>query len=79
MKGNSEVVNWSTYHGLKEDEKSNQYHIFSRKEFDNSIRDKLGPDISPDNFTDVNLEYTPLYEMYEDNITDSECGLADKT
>ena len=26
-KGNDEVVHWSTYRGLKEDEKYNQYHL----------------------------------------------------
>ena len=45
MKGNGEVVNWSSYRELKEEEKSNQAHILLRKEFYNSIRDKLDPDI----------------------------------
>ena len=72
-------MHWSTYCGLKKDEKSNKTHISFRKEFDNSIRDKLGPYISPDDFLDVNLEYTPLYEMYENDTTDAEGGLAGKT
>ena len=71
-KANGEVLHRLTYHGLKEDKKSNQAHVSSRKEFDNSTREKLGTKISPDNFLDVNLEDTRLYEMYEDNTTDEE-------
>ena len=71
IRSNGEVVHQSTYHGLKEDYNSNQSHILLSNEFDNSIRDKLGPYISPDNFPDVNLEDTPLYEMYEDYTTDT--------
>ena len=54
----------STYSGLKEDEKSNLSHTSFRKEFDNSIRKIFGPDISPDDFPDINLEGTPVYDMY---------------
>ena len=50
MKGNGEIVKQSTYRGSKEEEKSNQDNISLRKEFYNSIRDKLGPYISPDKF-----------------------------
>ena len=50
-----------------------------RKEFDSNIREKLGSEILPDNFPDVNLEDTPLYEMYEDDTIDVEGGLAGKT
>ena len=39
----------------------------------------FGPDISPDYFPDVNLEDTPLYEMYEDDTTDVGGGLAVNT
>ena len=54
----------STYHGLKEDNNSNQDHTFLIHELDRNTRDKFGPDTSPDNFPDVNLEDTPLYDMY---------------
>ena len=76
MTSNGWVVNWSTYRGLKEDEKSNQFHISLRKGFDNRIKEKFGPDISPYDFPDVNLEDTPLYGMYEDDTMDAEGGLA---
>ena len=36
------------------------------------------PDISPDDFPDVNLGYTPLYDMWEGDTTDVEGGLSDK-
>ena len=78
-KGNDEVLHRSTYRGLNEDKKSNQDHISSRKDFNINIIDNLGPEISPDNFPDVNMEDTPFYEMYEDNTTDVESGLAGKT
>ena len=54
------MVHQLTYHGLKGYKNSNQALISLRKEFDNSIRDKLGPDILPDEFPDVNLEDTTL-------------------
>ena len=76
---NGEVIHCSTYRGLNEDDNFNQAHILLRKEFDNRIRERIGPDISPDNFPDVNLEDMPLYEMYEDNATDVEGGLEGKT
>ena len=64
MKSNGEVVHCSTYRGLKEDWKSNQSHTSLRKEFDNSIREIFGPEISQDDFPDINLEGTPVYDMY---------------
>ena len=78
MKANDEAVHCFKYRGLKEDEKSNQAHILLRKEFYNSIRDRLGTDISTDDFPDVSLEDTPLYEMYEYKTTNAEGGLAGK-
>ena len=36
-------------------------------------------EISPDNFPDVNLEDTPLYEMYEDDKTDAKGSMAGNT
>ena len=79
MKVNCEVVHRSTYHWLKEEENSNQAHILLRKKFDSNIRCKVVPDISPDDFPDVNLEDTPLYEMYEEDTTDVEGIFARKT
>ena len=46
---------------------------------DSNIKDRFGPDVSPDNFTDIILEDTPLYEMYEYDTTDVEVGLAGNT
>ena len=46
-----------------------------RKEFDTNINNKFGPDVSLYDFSDVNLEDTPLYEMYEDDTTVVEGGL----
>ena len=50
-----------------------------RKDFYSNIKDRFGSDISPDDFPDINLEDTPLYEMYEDNTIDVKGGLADNT
>ena len=47
------------------------------KDFDNSTRGIFGPEISPDEFTDVNLEDTPLYDSCEDDTIDAEGSLAD--
>ena len=60
-----------TYHGIKEDEKSNRYHTSLRKEFDNSTRETFRTDISPDDFPDVNLEDSPRYEMFGDVTADA--------
>ena len=38
MKANRAVVHHSTYHGLKEDDKSRPVHLSLRKDFDTSIR-----------------------------------------
>ena len=79
MNGNGEVVHRSTYHGLKEDEWTNKAHILLRKEFDRNNKDMFGPDVSTYNFPDVHFDDTPLYEIYEDNTIDVECGLAGNT
>ena len=79
MKGNCEVVHRSTHHGLKKQERTNQAHLLLWKDFDSNIKDRFGPDISPDNFPDVNLEDTTLYEMYEDDNTYAEGGLTGNT
>ena len=50
-----------------------------RKVFDNITRERFGPEISPDDFPDVNLEDTPLYDIYEDDTTDCEGGLPGKS
>ena len=50
-----------------------------RKEFNNIIREDLGPDISSDNIPGVNLEDTSLYDKYDDDTMDAEGGLADNT
>ena len=50
-----------------------------RREFDSNTKDIFGPEISRGNFTDINLEDTPIYEMYEDNTTDMEGGFLGKT
>ena len=78
MKANREVVHRLTYRGLKENEKSNQVHISLRKHFYNSTREIFGPDILPYEFPDVNLEDTPMYDMYENDTTDAEGDLVDK-
>ena len=55
VKANVEVVHRLTYRGLKEDWKSNQTRISLRNEFDNSVIDKLGPDISLDEFPEMSI------------------------
>ena len=62
-----------------EDEKSNQVHISLRKDFDKSIREISGPEISPDDFSNANLKDITLYDMYEDDTIDAEGGLVDNS
>ena len=79
MKANVKLVHLSKYRGLKEDEKYNQVHVSLRKDFNNMIRELFGPDISPDDFSDVHLEDTPLYEKYKDDTMDAKGCLAYKS
>ena len=79
MKGNNEVVHRSTYRELKEDEWKNQSHTYLTKEFYSNIKDRSGTDVSPDDFPDIHLEDTTLYDMYEDDTTDMESGLSGNT
>ena len=60
MKENGDIVYWSTYCGLEDDEWKNQAHIYLRKEFDSNIKDRFGPDVYPHGFSDKKLEDTPL-------------------
>ena len=76
MKANGKVVNCSKYCGLKQYDNSNQVHVSLRKAFDDSITDRFGPEISPGDLPDVNLDDTPLYDMYEENNRDVERGFA---
>ena len=55
MKVKGKVIHCSTYHGLKDEDKSSQVHMSLRKDFDNSIREKFGSDISLDDFPDASL------------------------
>ena len=70
MKSNGEVVYRSTYRPLTDVERVNLAHIARRKEFDESITERYGPDASPDDFPDMNLQDTPNWDLYDDGIDD---------
>ena len=69
-KDNGEVVHSSTYDALTESEAQNSAHISRKETFDKNISVKLGPDVPPDDFPEINLEDTPLYDLYEDDHKD---------
>ena len=71
MKNNGEVVHRSTYAALTESEAPNLAQISRRETFDKKKTVKLVPDVSPDDLPEINLEYTPLYDLYEDAHMDS--------
>ena len=50
-----------------------------RKEFYSNIKDSFGPEVSPDSFTDIDLEDIPLYPIHEDDTTYVEDGLTGNT
>ena len=54
-KENGEVVHRYTYDDLTESEAHNLVHISRRETFDKNICVKLGPDVSPDDFPDINI------------------------
>ena len=58
---------------------ANQSQISLRNEFDSKIKDGLGPEISLDNFPDINLEDTPLYKMTDYDNTDVKGDLVGNT
>ena len=66
MKSNGEVVYRSTYRPLTNIERVNLSHIARRKDFDESITKKYGPDASPDDFPDMNLQETLNWDLYDD-------------
>ena len=69
-KENGEVVHRYTYDALTESEAQNSTHISRKETFDKNIYVKLGSDVPPDDFPEINLEGTPLYDLYEDNHKD---------
>ena len=59
-KENGEVVHRSTYDALTKSEAHNVAHISRRELFDKKISVKLGPDVPPDDFPEINLEHNSL-------------------
>ena len=59
MKSNAEVVYCLIYRPLNDAERVNLANIAKRKDFDELITEKYGPDASPDNFPAMNLQETP--------------------
>ena len=55
LKESGEVVHCSTYNALTESEARNLAHNSRRKTFDKNISVKLGPDVSPYNFPEINI------------------------
>ena len=68
MKSNGEVVYRSTYRPLTDAEKVNAAHIAMRKEYDENIAERYGPDATPDDFPDIKEWNTPEYPQYSDGI-----------
>ena len=71
MKDTGEVDHLSTYNALPESEAQNLAHISRQETFDKNISVKLGPDVSPDDLPEINIEDTSLYDLYEDDHNDS--------
>ena len=65
LKSNGEVVYRSTYRSLTPQEMNDEEE--SRREFDKKIEEKLGPKAVADDFEDMNMEETPVFEKYEDD------------
>jgi len=49
-----------------------------RNNFDREIAEKFGPDATPGDFVDVNLEAMPEYDLYDDGTGDGLQGSPDK-
>ena len=60
---------------MNEDKWKNKAHISLKEEFDSNIKDRFGPEVSPYDNPDINLDDTPLYKIYEDDTTEMEVGL----
>jgi hypothetical protein len=71
LKQNGERIHRSTYRALTDDEINDPVEQQERAEFDASIKEKLGPEAKPDDFSvDVDVEtVTPHLDRYEDGET----------
>ena len=76
---NIEVVHCSAYPGIKKDENTNQAYKSLRKDCDKIIKEIFWPDMSPYDFSDGNQQDIPLYDIYQDDTTDTEGFWDDKS
>lgn len=60
----------SAYHGLPPEGIANQVDQDAKKNFDESIGVKLGPNASIDDFKDLGIDESPNYEKYNDDYHD---------
>ena len=70
MKYNAEVVHYSTCSALTDAGIYNLARICMREKFDKNNAEIYGTDATTDNFTKINLEDTPYFELYEENNGD---------
>ena len=63
---NGEVVYRSTYRALTDAERTNMAHVSRRVKFDHNMQDKFGPEISPDDFPDLDIPNTPEHDNFDD-------------
>ena len=72
LKGNEKLVHRLTHQLLNKSDIQSPEHIYMNDAFDKNICKRIGPDSTPDNFPDINIEGTPNYDFYED---DSDNGM----
>ncbi len=54
------------YRALTDGERTNAAHVLGCVKFDHNIQDKFGPEISPDDFPDLNIPNTPEHDNFND-------------
>ena len=67
LQANGQVIHAATYRGLNEDELTDPKHLEEQKEFDASIKKRLGEPFTESKAIDLGLT-TPEYELYEDDL-----------
>ena len=67
LKQNGEIVHHSTYRGLTPEELASPTEQDAQTTFDESIERALGPETKVDDFKELNIEDTPIFDKYEDD------------
>ena len=67
MKDDGDLFHCLIYRALTDADIHNISHIYTSKNSDRNILERYGTDATPDNFREINLDYTPDFDLYGDD------------